>query len=146
MMGARLQAWLRRPGTFILDRRGAGAIEFGLTAPIVILVLLGTVDFGRAMWTATTLARAASDTTRYAAVRGAEKSAPATSTEIQAYARDQAIGLDPNTMNVQVTWSPNNSAGSAVTVRVSYPFEFMLVGFLPIAPITFERQSTLTIS
>lgn len=131
---------------FLKDRRGTSALEFAFAAPILILVLLGSIDFARALWAATTLAQAASEAGRYAAIRGAEKTAPATQAEIEAFARDQVVGLQQSDVLVDVTWSPNNTAGSSVTVQVRYGFDFLLIGFLPLPPIELSRQSTMTIA
>ena len=47
--------WRRLRG----DRRGVGALEFALIAPVVLLMLLGIFDFGRAYWEQMQLANAA---------------------------------------------------------------------------------------
>jgi Flp pilus assembly protein TadG len=39
----------RRGALFVLDERGASAIEFALLAPVLAIALLGTVDVGRAL-------------------------------------------------------------------------------------------------
>ena len=41
------EKWRRR---LTGDRRGVGALEFGLLAPVVMLLLLGVYDFGMAYW------------------------------------------------------------------------------------------------
>lgn len=131
---------------FLGDRRATSILEFGFVAPILILVVLGTIDLGRALWTSTTLAQTASEASRYAAIRGAEKIDPATSEEVEAFARNRAVGLNPDVLAVTVAWNPDNTAGSQVTVQVTYPFEFFMVGFLPIDPIELERQSTMVVN
>jgi Flp pilus assembly protein TadG len=50
--------WRRRNGSTLLllahdvmrDNRGTPAIEFGLIAPVLMVLLLGVVDFGMAFW------------------------------------------------------------------------------------------------
>ncbi len=136
---------LGRLRRFLWDRRGTSAVEFGLAAPILIVATLGTVDFGRAMWTSTTLKQVASEAGRYAAIRGAEKPSPATESDVVNYAKTKAAGLNADELIVTVTWSPNNTSGSRVTVTVSYDFDFVLVGFLPLDPIRIEHASIMTV-
>lgn len=131
---------------FLRDRRASAIVEFGFAAPIIILVILGAIDFGRVMWTMTTLAQTASETSRYAAIRGAEKPIPATVEQIEAFAKNRAVALDSTKLGVSVNWNPNNTAGSKVTVQVTYPFEFVMIGFLPLDPLQLKRQSVMTIS
>lgn len=53
--------------------RGEGAqslVEFALTLPIVLLVITGLFDLGRAVWQENSLAYAAREGTRYAIVHG----------------------------------------------------------------------------
>ena len=130
---------------FLRTTRGTSSIEFALVAPILILVSLGTVDFGRAVWTSTTLKQVASDAGRFASIRGAEKEFPATETDIVNYAKSKATGLSPDDLIVDVSWAPNNTSGSRVTVTVSYDIDFISIGFLPLDPIRLEHSSTLTV-
>lgn len=41
---------MRRTARFFRDRRGASAVEFALLAGPFLLLVLGTVEFGRAYW------------------------------------------------------------------------------------------------
>jgi Flp pilus assembly protein TadG len=46
--------------------RGVSAVEFALVLPILIVVLFGVIDFGRAFWLRSKLQTAAEDAGRYA--------------------------------------------------------------------------------
>ncbi|HWY14624.1 MAG TPA: TadE/TadG family type IV pilus assembly protein [Rhizomicrobium sp.] len=52
------------------DNRGSPAIEFGLLAPILMLLLLGVVDFGRAYWDQVQVTAAAQAGAGYAVKSG----------------------------------------------------------------------------
>lgn len=39
-----------RPRRFLKDKRGASAIEFALVVPIMLIILLGTIDFGMVLF------------------------------------------------------------------------------------------------
>ena len=130
---------------FLRSTRGALSVEFALIVPFLMLLSLGTVDFARAAWASSTLKEVASDAGRFASIRGAEKEFPATETDIVNYAKSKATGLSPDDLIVDVSWAPNNTSGSRVTVTVSYDIDFISIGFLPLNPIRLEHSSTLTI-
>ena len=73
------------------SQRGSFAIEYGLVLPVLLLFVLGIMDAGRLIWTYSSLSRAAEAAARCAAVDSINC---ATSTQIKAYAVDQAFGLD----------------------------------------------------
>jgi hypothetical protein len=50
--------------------RGQGLAEFALVLPIFLTILIGMVDLGRAVWANNTVANAAREATRFAAVHG----------------------------------------------------------------------------
>jgi Flp pilus assembly protein TadG len=57
---------LRRP-----DRsRGQGLVEFALVLPVFMVILIGMVDMGRAIWANNSVANAAREAARFASVHG----------------------------------------------------------------------------
>lgn len=46
-------------------RRGATAVEFALVAPVFLIMTLGVVELGRAIWIKASMQNAAEQTTRY---------------------------------------------------------------------------------
>ena len=130
------------------DCRGTAFVEFGLLAPIVFIVTIGIVDFGRMVWLSNTVEHAATEGARYAAVRGSNKATVATTQTITDFVEGQAELIPPNDMNIVVSWTPtdNNNPGSTVTVQVTYNFEYLLVGFLGFDPVDLEGTSTMVIN
>lgn len=128
------------------DRSGAAAVEFAFVAPVFFFIIIGAMDLGRAMMISSTIEHVASDGARYAAVRGAEKEFPATKDEVEAYVLSKATGLDTDELDVDVSWAPNNSEGGLVTVQVSYPYNFLVAGFLPLDPIEIENVARMVIN
>jgi hypothetical protein len=55
------------------SQEGQGLMEFALVLPVFLALLLGTVDIGRAIWANNTVANAAREAARYAAVHGGAK-------------------------------------------------------------------------
>ncbi|MGH9487562.1 MAG: TadE/TadG family type IV pilus assembly protein [Terriglobales bacterium] len=138
---------LLRPPAAIARRTSTGSalVEFALVIPVLLMLLLGTVELGWGIYVYHFVASAASQAARYASVRGAECSSwpsacPASASDIQTYVRDLAPGaIDTSALTVSTTWTPNNSPGSVVNVTVQYNF-LLNVPFT--APITLSLQTS----
>lgn len=112
-----------------LDRRkrqrGSALVEAGLTLVVFLTTIFGLMDFGRMVWAYNLVSHAAREGTRYAMVHGKSSSSPATAADIKNVVTQQAVGLDPNSMQVNVSWIPDNKPGSAVKVALKYTFSSM---------------------
>ncbi len=128
------------------DRRGVAAIELGFIAPLLMLFTVGIIDLGRIGFANSTIKSVAVDGARYAAVRGLEKPAPATESEVIDFVKNRAIAIVPSELAVSVVWAPNNSRGSRVTVQVDYQYDALTLGFLPFGPFQLRGSSTQTVS
>jgi Flp pilus assembly protein TadG len=105
--------------------RGAAAVEFALVLPILLLCVLGLIEFARAIWTQATLDYAVQAAARCAAV---DTNTCGTDVNIRNYAAGRAPGLwftDP-TSTFSVT---RPSCG--VQVTASLPFDFLVPALLP---------------
>ena len=122
---------MRRLGTQSTERRGAAAVEMAIVLPIFFMVVMGIVEFGRAMMVGQLVTNAARLGAREAAIDGATnatvttsvKSFVATSVGIAAADITVDIVVDPGVGNPD----PFDivSAGQAkdickVTVKVPY--------------------------
>ncbi len=128
------------------DHKGTAFIEFALIAPIFFLVTFGIIDFGRMMWLNNTVEHAATEGARYAAVRGSNKPSPATETQVVSFVQNRADGMALTTSEIAVTWTPNNNAGSTVTVQVTYNYEYIIAGFLGFDPVDLQGTSTMVVN
>ncbi|HMB77739.1 MAG TPA: TadE family protein [Kiloniellaceae bacterium] len=145
-----MRRFLQRPRQFLgslrRSRDGASFVEFSLVAPFLVLLTLGIVDFGRVMWTSTTIEHVAREAARYAALHGAGAKVEATAASTQTYATDRATGLKASDMQVGVTYlGGSNASGSSVTVSVTYDFNLMLAAILGFDPIQLDSESTFII-
>jgi Flp pilus assembly protein TadG len=113
-------------------RRGSAMVEFALTFLLFLALMLGGLELGRAIWTYSTVSYAAKQAVRYAMIHGADnagidqggnpRSQTDVGTSVESIAKSNAVGLQSDSIDVTTTWTPDNSPGSAVKVRVSYPF------------------------
>ena len=131
--------------------RGQSLAEFGLVLPILLLVMMGILDFGRAVFAYNTLSNAARDGARVAIVdQTVTAGIPAGAKE----AADQSIGLGVNpATDVDVVYKqpdgtlcPGHFLGctAEVTVRNRFRAITPIIGNI-IGPINLESSTVLTI-
>lgn len=130
---------------------GQALVEFSLAIMVFLVIIIGVIEVGRAVWSYNTLASAAREGSRYAMVHGASASArsgPAgNDANVQAAVTKYTAALDPSDLTVTSTWPDgNNAAGSHVRVTVSYRFDTSFSRLLGISPITMSSASTMTIT
>jgi Flp pilus assembly protein TadG len=122
--------------------RGGSLAETAIVLTVLLAVLFGIIDFGRAMYTYAFVAQVARQGARWAIVRGSQCTlldhCNATKDDIQTYVQSLSEGAtQASAIRVSsATWTgcPPGSSGHApgcvVTVTVQYPFNFMLP-FMP---------------
>jgi TadE-like protein len=74
-------------------QRGQSLVEVALVLPILLLILLGVFDFGRAVFAFNTVSNAAREAARVAIV----DQAPSV---VEAQGKEAALGLDPSAVDV----------------------------------------------
>ncbi|HRQ80294.1 MAG TPA: pilus assembly protein [Azospirillaceae bacterium] len=101
------------------DRRGTAAVEFGFTAPLVILALVGCIELGRAFWIRAALQFAAEETARLAMV-----DATADDQILAAHAQSRLFGVAAQDATFSVA---RETVGGVeyVSVTGEYPFKFL---------------------
>lgn len=96
------------------SERGAVAVEFALLAPILVMMILGIMEFGRAYNAQVTLTNAAREGVRTMAINNSQASA-------KTAAKAAATQLSPALSDANIAFSPANcTVGSQMTVIVSY--------------------------
>lgn len=108
------------------DERGASAVEFGMIVPLLLVLLLGIIEFGHAFQVQGTLSASAREGARRMALQND-----------QAQARDAvqeaAAALSPGITDAQISIDPAScpvasDTDTDVVVTISYPMPF-LTGF-----------------
>ena len=100
------------------DERGASAVEFGLIVPILIVLVLGIIEFGHAFQVQGTLSAAAREGARAMALRNDQGQA-------KDAVREAAAALNPDITNDQISISPaacpTGVTTQNVTLTIDYP-------------------------
>ncbi len=139
--------------------RGASLPETAIVLTVLLLLVGGIIDFGRAMYTYAFLAQVAREGARWAIVRGSQctllNDCPnVTAAQVQSYVQSLSEGPTvPSSISVTTTWptcppgESNEEPGCTVQVSVSYPFQFLVVPFLRANPaIKMTSSSQMVIS
>gem|GEM_PF-425356 len=124
---------------------GQSAIEFALTIPVLLLLIVGIAWGGQLLAAYEFVSYAAQEAARYAIVRGATSPNPVTADEISSFVTNMAVSVDPNALSVTTTWLPNNEPGSAVQVQVQYNFASTLP-FVPQVTIPLSATCQMVIA
>jgi Flp pilus assembly protein TadG len=140
--------------------RGSSLAETAIIMAVVLAIIFGIVDCGRALYTYGFVAQLARQGARWAIVRGADctllSDCPnATSAELQTYVQSLNEGATTASSITATlsfaasapvcTASNSDAPGCLAVVTVSYPFKFLLP-FLPTAAITMQSTSEMVIA
>lgn len=96
-----------------MRERGAVAVEFAILLPVLLLILMGTMEFGRAFNTQTSLTAAAREGARVMAITKDPN-------EARAKAISAAVALKPLPTIVDVTPCSASTLGEQTTVTITY--------------------------
>lgn len=105
------------------SERGAVAVEFALLAPVLIMILLGIMEFGRAYNTQLTLTNAAREGVRVMAIDNSRTAARA-ATKAAASSLNPAL-QDSNIVFLASDGTDNCSATKQMTVTINYTLSTM---------------------
>ena len=107
----------------VRGERGSNAVEFSLIVPILLVLVLGIVEFGHAFQVQGTLSAAAREGARVMALQNDPAAA-------RTAVRDAAPTLDPAVTDAQITVAPTacpptSTTTTNVRVTVDYPMPFL---------------------
>ena len=144
-----VRARLRMVVGFALSGRGAVAIEFAFIFPVLLVILLGIVEFSRAFWIQNTIEYAVEEAARFAIVNDKNPDYVSNNdfdTAIQAFARQNVAGMDPNdpSLTFGATFNPDPGTRLVVIVTASYALN-LLVPFLPVGPINLGARTQIAL-
>ncbi len=125
--------------TTLVAQRGQGIVEIALVLPVFLLLVLGTIDLGRAVYTHTVLSNAVRDGCRVAIID------TNTTSQIIQKVVQSAVGVNLPPSNVTV--SGTRTPGSTVTVSafvVFSPITPVIQTFVP-SPITLSASSAMVV-
>jgi Flp pilus assembly protein TadG len=117
------------------NSEGSTLVEFSLVLFMLLIVIFGVVEMARLVLVYTTVANSARAGARYAIVHGGDLTSGASGngndanvkTVVKNFASAGTLPLADS--DITVTYSPTNTAGSTVTVKVVYTYRPLLSYF-----------------
>ena len=113
------------------ERDGNAAIEFALLLPVFLLMLLGIVEFGRVLWTQSSLQHAVEAAARYAAINYPTCGSTSQTTS---YAASETFGQNIPASDFTLTCA---TCGTQVSATLS---------FTPVVPALLPFLNNITLS
>lgn len=123
----------------IKEERGQSLVEMALLLPVLLLLIVGIIDFGRILYSYSHLHMTTQETVR---LGGLGKS----DSEIIQFARDYIHLGDSSELTVSITPNEGNrDSGDYVTVTLQYPIELLTPLLSEIIPNPVQLQTDSTI-
>ena len=137
---------------------GSAAVEASVTISALLLLIVGTVEFGQAVWTSNTMLLAVEEAGRYAMVYnqgpldtcGAQSQAPRcpilSNTPLAncSAARAQRVLSAYKAPNIDVSVREDSTSSPAtITICASYSLDFVPLQLLPYGALNLTRQVTV---
>jgi len=135
----------RRWCNLLAARDGVVAMEFAIIASALMMLTLGTIEFGRLLWTQEALNATAIQTARCIGVRSSSCASGGTynASDTTTYAETVASGWGVTLTAADITATNNEGSGTCAgdaQVSISYTFESVVPGVLTMlsggAPLT----------
>ena len=113
------------------SERGAAVVEFAIVAPLLLILLMGAVEFGLLFYNKQVLTNAS----REGARAGISHLAAADITDIvENYCDSRLIRFDTDTQPATTVTGAEGSYGDDLTVTVDYEYTFLVPGLLGFGP------------
>lgn len=118
---------------------GQATVEFALVSIIFLTLVLGSIDFGRAVYMYSQLTNSVREGARYAQV------SPTDTSGIKSKVVSYSSGLGMSTSDVTVSCNTSCTTGNSVTVSASMSFSLVAQSFLGISPMTLHAHARVAI-
>jgi hypothetical protein len=112
----------------VRNSKGTAAVEFGLILPLLVLLVVGTIEFGFILYDKAVITNASREGARYGSMyRTAAVSSDDIGAVVDDYCADYLISLgSPQTVSRTVT-GDCSVPDSELIVDVTYPYDFLVL-------------------
>ena len=99
------------------NERGQAIVEFALVLPLLLILLFGVIDFGRALQTYITINNASREGARLGAINP--------DADVEGKVREAAGAFDNADLSVETSFPDGKESGESVVVDVDYEYSFI---------------------
>jgi Flp pilus assembly protein TadG len=96
-------------------------VELALTLLGFILLTMGTMEFGWAIYAYNNVSYLAQSGARWASVSGSLSTSPATEASVLSYVQSQIVAMDPSLLTVVTNWCDANGNNCSTTPTYNTP-------------------------
>lgn len=125
----------------VSSERGANLVEFALVLLLLLLLLAGVVDLGRAFNSYIVITNASREGARY----GSRFPGHVVGIKDAVLQEADGSGVTLTASNVQVTVPNPARSGDTIRVEVSFDFQPVMVGILGVDTITMRRATEMVV-
>lgn len=120
------------------DEDGSELLEVALALPVLLMLTYGVLQILLFLYCYVAATYSSRLAVRYATQHGAASLLPCTAIDTASIVQNYVFGIPANGIAATTTWSPNNTVGSTVTIRVtlSYAGALGLSGFTNLSATT----------
>jgi hypothetical protein len=126
-------------------QRGAGLVEFAMVIPLLLLLLMGAVDFGRAFYTYIVITNAAREGARYASHFPHLADEIRDAVRLEAAGNGVALADDDISINPEPSAGPPAQSGDAIRVGVEFQFDTIMGGLIGIDNLTLRSATEMKV-
>ena len=124
--------------------RGEALVEFALSLTILLLTILGTAEFGIAVFRYNVLSDLAQEGARRAAVCGRQRGLTTSDCDIAAFVRSRSVGIGTSVATTPTDLTTLNS-GDTVTVQVQHTFT-PFTRIVPLGTLTLSSTAQMVVA
>jgi len=121
----------------VQNQDGQALLEMAFVLPVAMLFTMGLIQFSLYLTCYIGSSFASRAAVRYAIVHGSASTSPCTATTLTDLMLPFLVGIPQSSITITSTWSPDNNAGSTISVTVALSYA---------TNIPFDQARTLTSS
>jgi Flp pilus assembly protein TadG len=133
------------------NQKGATAVEFAIILLLFISLIFAIIEFGLYLFNKQVITNAAREGARYGiVVRSPRWSDAQIVTEVKKFCEDHLVTFGPGTVNIPLPLERDDANensqvdfGDSLTVKVTYPYDFLFLSNLGIGPLNIQAISRM---
>jgi len=128
----------------LANQKGLAMVELAILLPLLLLILFGVAEFGRAWYLTNTLTNAAREGARRASISPTDPTTePARAAVVDRISESCPFPVDPENVAITSTNSPPQHGTDTITVTISYPFQSPVPLLDMLQDITLQGEASM---